>query len=115
MLMRNLKRLRVSTFLAVITIADAGEGRTDSIRQDDRMNTLIEIMRQRLRSGDTITRYSPNVAAVLLPTVNYETGKTVIERIRNRFFSRYPRSDIRFEYRLSPLGKDEEKAVSQPR
>ena len=25
------------------------------------------------------------------------------------------RSDIRFEYRLSPLGKDEEKAVSQPR
>ena len=115
MLMRNLKRLRVSTFLAVITIADAGEGRTDSIRQDDRMNTLIEIMRQRLRSGDTITRYSPNVAAVLLPTVNYETGKTVIERIRDRFFSRYPRSDIRFEYRLSPLGKDEEKAVSQPR
>ncbi|MCR4707284.1 MAG: winged helix-turn-helix domain-containing protein [Clostridiales bacterium] len=115
MLMRNLKRLSVSVFLGVITISDVGEGRTDSIRQDNRMNTLIEIMRTSLRSGDTITRYSPNVAALLLPTVNYETGRMVVERIRSRFFSRYPRSDIRFEYRISPLSADAGQGESPPK
>ena len=108
MLMRNLKRLNVTTFLCVITIADGSETRADSIRQDDRMNALIGILRKSLRSGDTITRFSPNVAAVLLPTVNYNTGRAVIERIRDQFFSRYPRSDITLEYRLVPVSEEPE-------
>lgn len=107
-LIHNLRRLHVTIFLAVIMITDAGEEKADSIRQYERMNTLIEILISSLRSGDAITRYSPNVVAILLPTVNYETGKLVIERIRNSFFSSYPRSDIRFEYRLSPLGEEKE-------
>ena len=104
MLMRNLERLHISTFLGVVTITETTEGSADSIRQDDRMNALIEILHKSLRRGDTVTRYSPNVAAVLLPTANYETGKMVMERIRGRFFTRYPRTDIRFDFRLTPLG-----------
>ena len=44
------------------------------------------------------------VAAFLLPTANYETGKQVMERIRGRFYRKCPSSDVRFDYRLTPLG-----------
>ena len=104
MLMRNLERLHVSTFLGVVTLLNVGEEPMDSIRQDDRMNALLEILRCSLRRSDTVTRYSPNVAAFLLPTANYETGKQVMERIRGRFYRKCPSSDVRFDYRLTPLG-----------
>ena len=63
-----------------------------------------KLLRCSLRRSDTVTRYSPNVAAFLLPTANYETGKQVMERIRGRFYRKCPSSDVRFDYRLTPLG-----------
>ena len=70
------------------------------------MNGLIEILRENLRKGDIITHFSPSVIALLLPTVNYNTGSMVMERIRQLFYKRYPNSDTPFHYRLGILGKD---------
>ena len=42
--------------------------------------------------------------ALLLPTVNYETGHMVMECLRQLFYKRYPNSDIPFHYRLGILG-----------
>ena len=104
--MRNLERLGTTMFLGIIMIGDSDEGDYDSIRQDNIMNGLIEILRDNLRKGDIITHFSPSVVALLLPTVNYKTGSMVMERIRKLFYQRYPSSHIPFHSRLGLLGKD---------
>ena len=103
--MRNLERLGTTMFLGIIMVGDDENG-SDSIRQDNIMNGLIEILRDNLRKGDIITHFSPSVIALLLPTVNYKTGTMVMERIRQLFYKRYPNSDIPFHSRLGMLGKD---------
>ena len=103
--MRNLERLGTTMFLGIIMIGDDDDG-ADSIRQDNIMNGLIEILRDNLRKGDIITHFSPSVIALLLPTVNFKTGNMVLERIRKLFYMRYPNSNIPFHFRLGVLGKD---------
>ena len=93
-------------FLGIIMVGESDEPNADSIRQDNIMNGLLEILRDNLRKGDIITHFSPSVIALLLPTVNYKTGNAVLERIRKLFFQRYPNSDIPFHFRLGMLGKD---------
>ena len=44
--------------------------------------------------------------ALLLPTVNYDTGSQVIERVRELFYKRFPNSNIPFHHRLGMLGPD---------
>ena len=104
--MRNLERLGTTMFLGIIMIGDSDDTNFDSLRQDNIMNGLIEILRENLRKGDIITHFSPSVIALLLPTVNYKTGSMVMESIRKLFFQRYPNSDIPFNFRLGMLGKD---------
>ena len=111
--MRNLERLGTTMFLGIIMVGDAEEPNFDSIRQDNIMNGLIEILKENLRKGDIITHFSPSAIALLLPTVNYQTGAKVMERIRKLFFQRFPNSDIPFNYRLGLLGKDAFKVAAR--
>ena len=104
--MRNLERLGTTMFLGIIMVGESDEGNYDSIRQENIMNGLVDILRDNLRKGDIITHFRANVIALLLPTVNYKTGNMVMERIRKLFFQRFPNSDIPFNYRLGLLGKD---------
>ncbi len=101
--MRNLKRLGSTIFLCVIMVGDPNEPITDSISQDNIMNGLLEILKKNLRKGDTITRFSPMIFALLLPAVNYSTGKTAMERIKRLFYLAYPNSTVPFNYRVGPL------------
>jgi hypothetical protein len=80
--MRNLERLGTTMFLGIIMVGDDDDG-NDSIRQDNIMNGLIEILRDNLRKGDIITHFSPSVIALLLPTVNYKTGSMVMPLVPN--------------------------------
>ena len=104
--MRNLERLGTTMFLGIIMIGDADDSHTNYIRQDNIMNGLIEILRENLRKGDIITHFAPTIVAVLLPTVNYETGSMVMERVRMLFYKRFPNSSIPFHHRLGMLGPD---------
>ena len=104
--MRNLERLGTTMFLGIIMVGDADDEPVDSIRQGSVMEGLIEILRDNLRKGDIITHFSPSVVALLLPTVNYESGTMVMERIRKLFYKRYPSSSMPFSFRLGRLGGD---------
>lgn len=101
--MRNLERLGSTMFLAVIMVGTPDDPAMDSIKQDNIMNGLLEILRTNLRKGDTITHFAPTVFALLLPTVNYATGNMVMERVRRLFYRKYPNSNIPFSYRVGPL------------
>lgn len=114
--MRNLERLGATMFLAIIMISPYNDKEIDSMRQDNIMNGLLEILSQNLRKGDTITRFAPTIFALLLPTVNYNTGGMVLERIKRVFYRKYPNSNIVFNYRVGPLSSQslakEEKLIA---
>ncbi len=101
--MRNLERLGSTMFLAVIMVGNPDDPTMNSIKQDNIMNGLLEILRDNLRKGDTITHFSPTMFALLLPTVNYATGNMVMERVKRLFYRKYPNSNIPFAYRVGPL------------
>ena len=101
--MRNLERLGATMFLAIIMISPYNDKEIDNIRQNQIMDGLLEILKHNLRKGDTITRFAPTIFALLLPTVNYNTGSMVLERIKRDFYRNYPNSNIVFNYRVGPL------------
>ena len=101
--MRNLERLGSTMFLGVIMLGEPGDGMS-SVSRESGMAGLQEILRNNLRRGDIVTRFSDNIYAMLLPTVNYETGSMVIERIEHIFYQEYPAKNITFHARISPLG-----------
>ena len=99
---RSMERMDIAIFLAVIMIGNPDEP-MDSLKQDNIMNGLLDILRNNLRKGDIITRFSPMFYAILLPQVNYTTGSMVMERIKRLFFQKYPNSNIPFNYCVGPI------------
>ena len=104
--MRNLERLGSTLFLAGVLIGDINGDVMDSLKQEKVMSEVMEIMRENLRKGDTISRFSPRIIALLLPTVNYTTGNMVMERVKKMFYRKHPNSDVTFNYRVGPISSD---------
>ena len=100
---RNIERLGTTMFLAVITVSGTDGGQMENIRQENVMRGLVEILRNNLRKGDVITHFSPTTVAMLLPTVDYNTGDGVMDRIKQKFYQAYPNSNVLFNYRIAPL------------
>ena len=94
-------------FLGVIMISNMDGSIMDPIQQDNIMQGLIEILRQNLRKGDTVSRFSPTIVALLLPMVNYRTGRMVMERVKTHFYRQYPNCSVAFNYRIGPLASEE--------
>ena len=104
--MRNLERLGSTMFLAVIMVSALNGQAMEPIKQDNIMSGLLEILKQNLRKGDTITHFSPTIFALLLPSVNYTTGNMVMERVKRLFYRKYPNSNVAFNYRVGPLSSE---------
>lgn len=104
--MRNLERLGSTMFLGVIMISNINGQSMDSMKQDNIMQSLLEMLRANLRKGDTVTLFSPTIVALLLPMVNYNTGNMVMERVKNSFYKKYPNSNVSFNYRIGPLSSE---------
>ena len=54
------------------------------------MQTLQKTLVANLRKGDTITHFSASQYALLLPLVNHDTGKMVLERVKRAFYKAVP-------------------------
>ena len=102
----TLKRLGCNMFLGLISLQDQDEedeSTQDAALQRQQMNSLLDILRENLRRGDVVMQYSPTMAMLLLPTVNYTTGNMIMERIRYQFLESNPGSKSAFRYRLGEL------------
>ena len=96
---RNLERLSSTMFLGVIMLVS-----TSTVARESGMAGLLEILRNNLRRGDIVTRFSDNIVAMLLPTVNYKTGAVVVDRIEHLFYGEYRGANVALHARISPLG-----------
>lgn len=104
--MRNLQRLGTTMYIAIIMLAPKGNRQVDAFELDKAMHQLLATMTSCLRKGDTVTRYSPTQFALLLPSVNTSTGRMVIERIRNAYYTMHVNPALTLSYKLAPVGQD---------
>ena len=102
--MRNLERLGSTMFLGLIMLGDGEPEGMDTVIYEGAMAALLEILRKNLRRGDIVTRCDEYAVALLLPTVNYQSGTMVMERIEHVFYTAYPRERVPFHARITPLG-----------
>ena len=102
----NLERLGTPMFLSLVTVDYIANTIPDSLLLDKVMKILLATLKQNLRRGDTISRYSPYQYALLLPTVNHQTGQVVLERVKKAFYSESITSQFVMNYKLQPIGQD---------
>ena len=100
---RMLERYNGTMFLALLTISNTYEQRFDNLVLDNIMKQLLNVAQTNLRRGDTISRYSVMQYVVLLPSVTYETGRLVMDRIKKAFYAEYVKSSVVLTYKLRPL------------
>lgn len=105
--MRNLKRLGTSMFLALVSLDNIDNTALDPIRLDKMMNELVMVLKLNLRKGDTIARFSPYQYALLLPTVNYQSGQLVMERMKKIFYKQFTTSEFMLNYKLKLINQND--------
>ncbi len=99
--MRNLKRLDTTMFLGICSIKSINRGEMNPLELDAAMRKLKDLLVDNLRNGDTVSRYSLNQFALLLPSIdNYEIGRMVMKRLQNLFYADGDNSRYNFDFRL---------------
>jgi len=101
--LRSAERSNATVFLALLMVSAVDGQPMDPLKLDDIMNNLLEVLRNTLRKGDTITHYSASQFAMLLPMKSYDSGKMVMERIKRAFYSSYVNSSVVLNYRIGPI------------
>ncbi len=99
--MRNLGRLGQSMFLVLVSVTPKCEEDSDPERMNEIMKKLQDVLVQRLRTGDTISRYSATQFTALLPSAaDEEVGRTVMERLKGNFYEEEFNKNYNFSYKL---------------
>ncbi len=102
--MRNLKRLGIRMFLAVVSIKTMSVQGADPLEIDKVMTSLRTLLQDKLRAGDTISRYSLNQFAILLPSIqNHENGRMVMRRMRGSFYENTNHTNFKFDFRIMEI------------
>lgn len=105
--MRNLARLGATMFIALLSVSAVDETPVEPLLLDKLMKLLLASLKENLRRGDTVARYSPTQYAVLLPAVSFETGRIPLERVKKAFYKKYSNPAFILSYRLAPVAQEE--------
>lgn len=103
LMVRNFSRLGNSMYLGIVMLSTVSGQTPEPGVLEKAMAFLQRAMMKNLRRGDTITRYSSSQYALLLPSVNNETGRIILERIRTAFYNQYSESSLTFSYKIGPI------------
>ncbi|MGI6091315.1 MAG: winged helix-turn-helix domain-containing protein [Saccharofermentanales bacterium] len=106
--MRNLKRMGTAMFLALVSVRRMDNRQMEALELKQVLSRTLDVLRENLRQGDTISRYSPLQYVVLLPSVtNAKMGRMVLERIKKLFYSNSKNAKYIFSYSVTPLVVDD--------
>lgn len=100
---RSLSRYGGRMFLALLTVTNKDFTMPGQRVLTKAMDQLLTAAATNLRSCDVVSRYSPAQYVLLLPTVTYETGQMVLDRICRAFRKANPRSPVVISTKLRPL------------
>lgn len=100
---RCLERYGGRMFLGLLTVTNAYMEMPEMRVLSRAMDQLLEVVKRCLRKGDIVSRFSPAQYVLLLPTVTYETGQMVLERIQKAYRREFPKSPVIVSFKLRPL------------
>lgn len=100
---RSLARYGGRAFIGLLTVTDSKLSQPEGKVLARVMDRLLECARLSLRRGDMIARYSPAQIVIMLPTVTYEMGQMVCERLTRNFKRDHHSQDVVISYNLRPM------------
>jgi DNA-binding SARP family transcriptional activator len=105
--LRNIERQESKMFLALLSVESTVEEYFDPLIQDTIMRRLLTILKDCLRRGDTIARFSSSQYAILLPMMYYSNGYIVINRIKKQFYKIYPDNSVKLIFHFGSIDQNE--------
>lgn len=100
---RLLERSGDSIYLCLLTVTSTYSQPFDPMVLDNIMGILLKTIKNSLRRGDTISRYSSTQYVVMLPSVDDASGRIVMERVKKAFYKAYVKPSIMLTYRMRSL------------
>ena len=100
---RSIARNGQTVYIGLLTVTDFNSGIPDSKLLNNAMDHLEGAIRLSLRKGDVAARFSAAQYVVLLPTVTFESGSKVLERIVKRFSREHRNIPVIIHTKLQPL------------
>ncbi len=100
---RSASRTGQAVFVGLLTLSrqDALPPSVKSLNAT--MAKLLDVICSSLRRGDVVSRFSASQYVLMLPTLTFENGQMVLERITKRFRQQYPHSPLTVRANLQPL------------
>ena len=102
--LRQLVRSQQPSSLAVMKIVSA----EDTPPTSTDIRRLERVLLDSLRTGDPFTRLNQGAFILLLPGASEENSHKVMARVKNNFYSAYPRSTVTLQHKIFPLSVDQE-------
>ncbi|HEX3027025.1 MAG TPA: BTAD domain-containing putative transcriptional regulator [Clostridia bacterium] len=96
-------RTGASVFLALLTVAPSGKKSPDNQKVSEAMQTLKGAIVSSLRKSDLVARFSSTQFILMMPSLTYENGKMVLERILRKYDQTGNIRGITVFTRLNPL------------
>jgi len=103
---RAIERTGDSIFLCQLTIRNADGNFPKPAIMARAMNDLEHAIFSSLRHGDVYARYSVSQYLILLPTISFENGEAVMQRIIRSFKKGHARKQLVIDYSLQPVTPD---------
>lgn len=100
---RAAARTGQSVFIGLLTVTD-GENNVPELKLlGGIMDNLLQIIRQSLRKGDVVSRFSTTQYVVMLPALTFENGRMVLDRIHRKYKVAYRTKNVKLHTTLQPL------------
>lgn len=100
---RAAARTGSSIYISLVTITDAVGSMPQKKLLNKAVDKLSESIKGSLRRGDVYARYSVSQFIIMMPSLTYENGEMVMQRIVNNFRKKNPKLFVYLNYKLQPL------------
>lgn len=104
-LVQGVQRMGKNPLLAMVMILPENSKafKNPSGLLEKAMNQLLTIILGALREGDVVSRYSPSQYVLLLPSLNPDKARAMLDSIRQQFSSGQPDGTLKVTSRLAPV------------
>ena len=104
---RRFERSGIAEYMLLFTLRLRGNSNVVDQMLMEGLNILEDSIRNSLRAGDVVSRYSRTQFVALLPMCNYESAVKVAERVQKNFRKAAGKNSIELSYELAELSASE--------
>lgn len=100
---RVLGRMGTSFFMMLITTSSPDGGELETRAREKSMEHLYKAIQSSLRRGDVFSRCSPSQYVLLLPSLSFENGGEIVDRITRKFKLSCPSRKIGITHNIQTI------------